>query len=57
MLETQRRPGEAPIGYIVSAWPRLSETFILNEVFALERLGTPLHIFSIKEPGPAPVHP
>jgi len=57
VLETQRRPGEAPIGYIVSAWPRLSETFILNEVFALERLGTPLHIFSIKEPGPAPVHP
>jgi hypothetical protein len=28
------------IGLIVSAWLRLSETFILNEVIGLERLGT-----------------
>lgn len=38
------------VGYVVCVWPRLSETFILNEVIGLERLGARLHIFSIKEP-------
>src|SRR5712691_4906555 len=33
------------VGYIVSTWPRLSATFILNEVLAVERSGVPLRIF------------
>ncbi len=53
MAETDRKP---VVGYLVSAWPRLSETFILNEVLAAERLGTALRLFSLKDPGPAPVH-
>jgi glycosyltransferase involved in cell wall biosynthesis len=44
------------IGYVVSAWPRLSETFILNEVIAVERLGCRLRIFSMKDPKDEPVH-
>jgi len=44
------------IGYIVKAWPRLSETFILNEIIAVEQRGVPLRIFSVKEPDPAPAH-
>ncbi len=44
------------VGYIVSGWPRLSETFILNEVLAVERSGVPLRIFSIKDPDGEPVH-
>src|SRR5207253_10979173 len=44
------------VGYIVSAWPRLSETFILNEVLAVERSGVSLRIFSIKDPDGEPVH-
>src|SRR5437660_6786120 len=44
------------VGYVVSAWPRLSETFILNEVLAVERLGLRLRIFSIKDPKDEPVH-
>src|SRR2546427_3614158 len=44
------------VGYIVSAWPRLSETFILNEVLAVERSGGSLRIFSIKDPDGEPVH-
>lgn len=44
------------VGYVVSAWPRLSETFILNEVIAVERLGIPLRIFSVKNPKNEPVH-
>ena len=46
----------ATVGYIVSTWPRLSQTFVLNEIVALERLGVPLRIFSAKDPGGEPVH-
>src|SRR5437879_11863251 len=44
------------VGYIVSTWPRLSATFILNEVLAVERSGVALRIFSIKDPDGGPVH-
>jgi glycosyltransferase involved in cell wall biosynthesis len=44
------------VAYLVKTWPRLSETFILNEVIAVERLGAPLRIFSVKPPDPGPVH-
>src|SRR3954447_26538087 len=36
------------IGYILKAYPRTSETFITNEIYLLEKLGLPLHIFSVK---------
>jgi len=55
MEQQQTNPGSA-IGYVLSAWPRLSETFILNEVIALERLGVHLSIFSIKNPKDEPIH-
>ncbi len=45
-----------PIAYIVKSWPRLSETFILNEVLAIERRGVSLRIFSVKDPNLEPVH-
>lgn len=45
------------VGYVLKRYPRLSETFILNEMRALERLGTPLHIFSLLRPEDAPRHP
>ncbi|MDJ0719809.1 MAG: glycosyltransferase [Prochloraceae cyanobacterium] len=38
------------IGYLLKKYPRLSETFILNEILELERQGVPLHIFSLREP-------
>jgi glycosyltransferase involved in cell wall biosynthesis len=40
----------------VSTWPRLSQTFVLTEVMAMERSGVPLRIFSVKDPGGEPVH-
>jgi len=51
-------PGPAPgvIAYVVSAWPRLSQTFVLNEVLALEKKGLRVLIFSVKNPGGEPVH-
>jgi glycosyltransferase involved in cell wall biosynthesis len=45
-----------PIAYLVKSWPRLSETFILNEVLAMERRGVSLRIFSVKDPNVGPVH-
>lgn len=51
------QPDKSPtVGYIVSTWPRLSQTFVLSEVIALERMGLPLRIFSAKDPGGEPVH-
>src|SRR5918912_3206838 len=50
---TDRSPRGA---YVVSTWPRLSQTFVLGEILALERLGVPLHIFSAKDPGGEPIH-
>jgi len=44
------------IGYIVSTWPSLSQTFVLNEILALERLGVPIRIYSMKDPKDEPVH-
>ncbi|HKF55886.1 MAG TPA: glycosyltransferase, partial [Blastocatellia bacterium] len=44
------------IAYIVKAWPRLSETFILNEIVSLEQRGVPIHIFSVREPDNGPSH-
>ena len=38
------------IGYVVKMFPRLSETFIRNEVLELERQGLALRIFSLKRP-------
>lgn len=49
--------GHPKIGYVVSAWPRLSETFILNEVVGVERLGVRLQIFTVKAANDKSVHP
>ena len=38
------------VGYILRSYPRLSQTFILNEILALEQLGLRLHIFAITNP-------
>jgi glycosyltransferase involved in cell wall biosynthesis len=38
------------IGYIIRSYPRLSQTFILNEILALEELGARLHLFPITDP-------
>ena len=37
------------VGYIMKGYPRLSETFILNEIHLLEKMGLRLHVFSVKK--------
>jgi len=44
------------IGVILKGYPRLSETFIVNEIRLLEELGYDLHIFALRDPGEAKVH-
>ena len=53
------RPGRRAvrIGYVVKRFPRLSETFIQNELLELERQGVQLEIFSLKRPLEEPRHP
>jgi glycosyltransferase involved in cell wall biosynthesis len=46
-----------PVIYIVRSWPRLSQTFVLNEVLALERRGVDLAIFSLVHSHEATVQP
>jgi glycosyltransferase involved in cell wall biosynthesis len=46
-----------PVIFLVRSWPRLSQTFILNEVLALERRGVELTIFSLVRSGEVLVHP
>lgn len=41
---------------ILKGYPRLSETFIAQEILALERLGLPVHIVSLRHPTDARVH-
>jgi glycosyltransferase involved in cell wall biosynthesis len=47
----------APVAYLMKRYPRLSETFILNEIWVMESLGTPLELFSLLPPEPPPHHP
>lgn len=51
------RAGDLPIAYVLKRYPRLSETFIVNEIRAMERLGAKIHIFSLLPPEPPPHHP
>ncbi|MGH8966799.1 MAG: glycosyltransferase, partial [Actinomycetes bacterium] len=43
--------------YVVRSWPRLSQTFIVNEVLALERRGVDLVVFSLVRSGEDRVQP
>src|SRR5258707_14872636 len=55
-MDPQLLRGVPAIGYIVKMFPRLSETFILNEILELEEQGMALRIFSMKRPGEAVAH-
>jgi len=47
MFEMQSTP---TLGMILKGYPRISETFIANEIYRLEQLGVPVHIFSMRHP-------
>jgi glycosyltransferase involved in cell wall biosynthesis len=45
-----RAPGAPVLGMILKGYPRISETFISNEILLLERLGFSIHLFSMRSP-------
>lgn len=45
------------IGYILRSFPRLSQTFILSEILALEERGVPLRLFASTDPREPVVQP
>lgn len=45
------------VGYLVKMYPRLSETFVLNEIAELERRGVEVVIFSLLKPNEGRFHP
>ena len=46
-----------PVAVVVKGWPRLSETFIAQEILALERRGIDLVIVSLRRPTDRFTHP
>jgi glycosyltransferase involved in cell wall biosynthesis len=50
-------PGRAKVAYVMNGFPRLSETFIANEIHQLERLGLALRLYSVKREHEPIVHP
>ncbi|HEX2136487.1 MAG TPA: glycosyltransferase [Microvirga sp.] len=51
------RGAERRIAVVVKGYPRLSETFIAQEILALERRGLALEIWSLRHPTETAVHP
>ena len=50
-------PEPAPIAFVLKGYPRLSETFVTQEILALEERGLRLHLISLRHPTEASVHP
>jgi colanic acid/amylovoran biosynthesis glycosyltransferase len=44
------------LAYVLKRYPRLSETFIINEMLGLQRQGIDITIIALKDPGEAIVH-
>ncbi len=55
--EAAAMPESGTIAYLVKRYPRLSETFILHEMLALEAQGYTLRVYSMMNPEEAVVHP
>lgn len=48
-----RAPAQTPVVYIMSRFPKLTETFILREILEMERQGQPVFILpllSVQQP-------
>ncbi|MEQ1804884.1 MAG: glycosyltransferase [Burkholderiaceae bacterium] len=53
MQQNQTSP---PLGLLVKVFPKLSETFILEEVLGLEKLGVALRLYTLAEPSDSLTH-
>ena len=53
----ERASDKAKIGYLLMTYPKISETFVLNEILALEAKGAGLTILSLRTPADPEVLP
>lgn len=51
------RGGARRVAFVLKGYPRLSETFIAQEILALERRGLAIEIVSLRRPTDADLHP
>ena len=47
----------APVAFVLKGYPRLSETFIAQEIRALERRGLDIRLYSMRLPTDPAIHP
>jgi colanic acid/amylovoran biosynthesis glycosyltransferase len=52
-----RKAARPRIAYVTSRFPKISETFILNEILELERLGFDVEVFALIRERPDVMHP
>ena len=57
MTDTPAPLAPAPLAIVVKGWPRLSETFIAQELVALEEAGLRFDIWSLRHPTDTKTHP
>lgn len=46
-----------PVAFVLKGYPRLSETFIAQEIRGLEQRGIAIHLFSLRKPTDPAIHP
>ncbi|KAB0677755.1 glycosyltransferase [Aureimonas leprariae] len=57
MSETATAPRRPRVAIVLKGYPRLSETFIAQEILGLKRLGCPVHLVSLRWPTDEREHP
>lgn len=50
MNQHKQTPKPKTLAYILKGYPRISETFISNEILLLEKLGFEMHLFPMRQP-------
>src|SRR5437899_842393 len=45
------------IAYFVDSFPETSETFVFNEILALQSMGVAIEVFSLSQPAKMSLHP
>ncbi len=57
MAEAPGPPAPGRVAFVLKGYPRLSETFIAQEIAALERMGLDILIASLRHPTDTRTHP
>ncbi|MEO6624598.1 MAG: glycosyltransferase family 4 protein [Burkholderiaceae bacterium] len=57
MADGHSAGASGPVAFVLKGYPRLSETFIAQEIAGLEKLGMRLRIYALRHPTDKQVHP